>query len=258
MFLALAAGVARWPVFLVLGLAPLAALKWARPRPLAEAPKLPLGRRERLAAMLILGAYGVWYLVNALAPETLADGLTYHLGLPYEFVRLGGFPSRITFYGIMPQGMEMLYTMAFAFGRGPAARLVELAFFLATLPLILRLGRRLGMSDLAALVAAVLYFSRAGGGPDRRHLVQRRGRGLLHPGGLLPAAGVARYFGRSLRWPWPVWRRVLLRHQVPGHLQRGCGAGCSCSGGGGRRRPLCFGCRGRAGHGAVDLARHAC
>ena len=103
-------------------------------------------------------AYGVWYLVNALAPETIADGITYHLGLPNEYLRLGGFPDHITFYDVVPQGMEMLYTVAFAFGRHAAAKLVEFAFFLATIPLIFRVGRRLGATDLACLVAAVFYF----------------------------------------------------------------------------------------------------
>ena len=52
----------------------------------------------------------------------------------------------------------MLYTVAFAFGRHAAAKLVEFAFFLATIPLIFRVGRRLGATDLACLVAAVFYF----------------------------------------------------------------------------------------------------
>jgi 4-amino-4-deoxy-L-arabinose transferase-like glycosyltransferase len=82
----------------------------------------------------------------------------YHLGLPYEYVRLGGFPNRITFYDVVPQGIEMLYTAAFAFGRHSAAKLVEFAFFVATLPLFFRIARRLGLSDLAALLAAVFYF----------------------------------------------------------------------------------------------------
>src|ERR1035441_1806336 len=110
------------------------------------------------AGWVVFGAYGVWYLVNALAPETIADGITYHLGLPREYLRLGGFPDHITFYDVVPQGMEMLYTVAFSFGRHAAAKLVEFAFFLATLPLIFRVGRRLGASDLACLVAAVFYF----------------------------------------------------------------------------------------------------
>jgi len=103
-------------------------------------------------------AYGVWYLVNALAPETWPDGITYHLGLPAEYVRIGGFPGRITFFDMVPQGMEMLFTMAFAFGRHSAAKLVEFGFLAATPTLLLRVGRRLGLPDRASLVAAVFYF----------------------------------------------------------------------------------------------------
>ena len=89
-------------------------------------------------AGVIFGMYGLWYFVNALAPEIMPDGITYHLGLPYEYVRLGGFPDRIAFYDLVPQGMEMLYTVAFAFGRHSAAKLVEFSLFLGTLPLIFR------------------------------------------------------------------------------------------------------------------------
>ena len=70
---------------------------------------------------LIFGAYGIWYLVNALAPETVADGITYHLGLPREYLRLRGFPEHTTFYDVVPQGMEMLFTVAYSIGRHAAA-----------------------------------------------------------------------------------------------------------------------------------------
>jgi len=160
-FLVVLAGVAAWPAFLVLGVAACGVgLTWARRQDQAADPPAygSLNSRECLIAMVIFGAYGLWYLVNAAAPETLPDGLGYHLGLPFEYNRLHGFPSRMTFFDAVPQGMEMLYTMAYAFGRHSAARLVEFAFFLATPPLIFRIARQLGMSDLAALVAAVSYF----------------------------------------------------------------------------------------------------
>ena len=156
-FLALLANAAHWVVFLAAGGAAVAALKWVRRVPLSEPAKAPLGRAH-IAACLILGLYAAWYFVNALAPEILADGITYHLGLPYEYVRLGGFPDRIAFFDMAPQGMEMLYAVAFAFGRHSAAKLVEFGFFLASLPLIFRVGRRLGIGDLASLTAAAFYF----------------------------------------------------------------------------------------------------
>jgi len=152
-FLLLTFHLAHWGVFLGFGAAAIfAAWRLRGPLPAQDAIRIPP------AACFVFLPSGVWCLVNALAPETIADGITYHLGLPREYLRLGGFPDHITFYDVVPQGMEMLYTVAFAFGRHAAAKLVELTFFLATIPLIFRLGRRLGAGDLACLVAAVFYF----------------------------------------------------------------------------------------------------
>ncbi|HXB72930.1 MAG TPA: glycosyltransferase family 39 protein [Candidatus Acidoferrales bacterium] len=156
-FLCLLLNVGHWAVYLGIGLAALAALVRFRPVALGDPVKAPLGKAW-IAAGIVFGAYGVWYFVNALAPETTPDGVTYHLGLPYEYVRLGGFPDHIAFYGMVPEGMEMLYTVAFAFGRHSAAKLVEWSFFVATLPLIFRISRRLGMPDRGGLVAAIFYF----------------------------------------------------------------------------------------------------
>jgi 4-amino-4-deoxy-L-arabinose transferase-like glycosyltransferase len=144
-------------ILLAAGAASIAMLKWFRRVPLTDPVKAPLGKAW-VAAAAVFGAYGVWYFVNALAPETSPDGITYHLGLPAAYLRLGGFPGRITFFDLVPQGMEMLFTVAFALGRHSAAKLVEFGFFIATLPLILRMGRRLGVGDLGSLVAAVAYF----------------------------------------------------------------------------------------------------
>jgi 4-amino-4-deoxy-L-arabinose transferase-like glycosyltransferase len=156
-FFLLLAGAGRWYVFVALGAVAIACWRIFPRSPLDEAVKRPLGKGW-IAAAAIFGAYGIWYFVNTLAPEIQADGMSYHLGLPYEYVRLGGFPRRITFYDLVPQGMEMLYTVAFAFGRHSAAKLVEFAFFLATLPLFFRIARRLGLGEMAALLAAVFYF----------------------------------------------------------------------------------------------------
>src|ERR1035437_9208978 len=161
-FLLLLFHLAPWGAFLALGAAAILAA-WRGAITNSGAPPAHDPIRIPRPAWVIFAAYGVWYLVNALAPETIADGITYHLGLPNEYLRLGGFPDHITFYDVVPQGMEMLYTVAFSFGRHAAAKLVEFAFFLATLPLIFRVGRRLGVAnlaatDLASLVAAVFYF----------------------------------------------------------------------------------------------------
>lgn len=157
-FLLLVLHLGWWPAYLAVGLAPLAALPFLRRTRLQDAAVEPLGRYGRIAAGVIFAAYGVWYLVNAMVPETSADGITYHLGLPFDYTRLGRFPDRFTFYDALPQGMEMLFTMAFAFGRHSAAKLVEFGFLAATPTLLLRIGRRLRLPDRASLVAAVFYF----------------------------------------------------------------------------------------------------
>ena len=151
-FLLLLANAASLPVFL--GLAAVSCV---------AAWRIGTGKTERLQrppwiGIGIFAAFGLWYLVNALAPETTPDGITYHLGLTREYVRLGGFPDRVTFYDLVPQGMEMLYTVAFALGRHAAAKLVEFGFFVAGVPLILRIGPRLGMSTVQSLLVAVFYF----------------------------------------------------------------------------------------------------
>jgi hypothetical protein len=110
--------------------------------------RIPLRRGRIGSSVYLAGAalafYGALYLINALAPELEPDARMYHLGLTSEYVRLGGFPSRVGFYEMLPQGFEMLFVPAFAFGRHSAARLVHCAFLLATVPLMLRIGRRLG------------------------------------------------------------------------------------------------------------------
>jgi hypothetical protein len=152
-FLLLLCHLAHWGAFLALGIVSIVA-GWRFGSAQANSEPIRIPR----PAWIVFAAYGIWYLVNALAPEIFADGITYHLGLPAEYLRLGGFPDRPTFYELIPQGMEMLYTVAFSFGRHAAAKLVEFAFFLGTVPLFFRIARRLGLPDLAALVAAIFYF----------------------------------------------------------------------------------------------------
>ena len=151
-FVLLLCGWAGWRAFLCVGIVAVGAGWFWRAGRTTQSDSPPH------IGSLILLPYFVWYFVNALAPETAADGVTYHLGLPLEYLRTGGFPGHVTFYGVIPQGMEMLYTMAFAFGRHSSAKLVEFAFFAATLPLIFRVGRQLGLSGRASLFAAVFYF----------------------------------------------------------------------------------------------------
>ena len=107
---------------------------------------------------LILAAYGLLYLIYALAPEIQPDAFGYHLRLVSEYVRLAAFSSRIGFYDMLPQGMEMLFVPAFALGGASAAKLVHLGALCATVPLIREIARESGLTDRIGSVAAVLFF----------------------------------------------------------------------------------------------------
>jgi hypothetical protein len=54
--------------------------------------------------------------------------------------------------------MEMIFLFAFEMGRHSAAKLANFGFFLATIPLMLELGRRFGLTDRVSGAAAALYF----------------------------------------------------------------------------------------------------
>jgi 4-amino-4-deoxy-L-arabinose transferase-like glycosyltransferase len=159
-FLLLLAGVGDRLSFGLLGAVCLAVFWWLRhgaPR-LADPVKAHADRASIYVAGAALACYGLLYLINALAPELEPDAIAYHLGLTSEYVRLGGFPDRVGFYGMVPQGLEMLFVPAFAFGQHSAAKLVHYAFLLASVPLILGIARRLALPDRVGVAAGVLYF----------------------------------------------------------------------------------------------------
>ncbi|MGH9721349.1 MAG: hypothetical protein ACRD8O_14150 [Bryobacteraceae bacterium] len=150
-FALLVCGVATWPAFAILGLTAV----WCGRR-----FRLPSGLEGRppILHSLILAVYAVFYLICTLAPEIQPDGFTYHLGLAAEYARLGAFPSRVAFFEMLPQGMEMLYLPAFLTGGQSAAKLVNFGFLAATVPLIVSIARRLELPEPAPWTAAALYF----------------------------------------------------------------------------------------------------
>jgi hypothetical protein len=112
----------------------------------------------RITAIAIFGVFGAFYLANAMAPEMSPDGSTYHLGLVARYLREGGFrPITDNFYASLPQGVEMLYLFAFAFGRHSSAALIHLAFTIALALMLVFYGRRFGFGQ-AGLSAAVVVF----------------------------------------------------------------------------------------------------
>lgn len=116
-------------------------LRWTRPPWLA----------------LVFLPFAVLYAVNALAPPIQPDAVTYHLGLPAEWLRLHGFAPRIGFYEMLPLGLETLFVPAIAVGGYSAASLFHLLLLGATVPLLWHTGQLLGLSREAAAGASALY-----------------------------------------------------------------------------------------------------
>ncbi len=107
---------------------------------------------------LLYVTYGLLYLGNALLPETSPDGVAYHVALAARYLRAHHFPRITTnFTASYPEGMEMLFLFAFAFGKHTAAAMVHLLFLLVTPLGMLAYGRRIGL-PVAGVVGALLFF----------------------------------------------------------------------------------------------------
>lgn len=149
---------ARKGVFLWVGLAVIALA--IRFRPEAAKPLPPMAVRLPLKALAgaIFAVFGVLYFFNALAPESSPDGATYHLGLVARYLRERGFqPITDNMYANLSQGLEMLFLVAYSFGRHSSAALVHFTFALALGAMMVLYGRRFGLSK-AALYGALFTF----------------------------------------------------------------------------------------------------
>jgi hypothetical protein len=149
---------ARLAVFLAGGAAVMCWAVWeARkdtPRP--ALPGLPLAWRVIFG--VVFAAFLACYFCNALAPEISPDGSSYHLGNVARDWRNQGFDWHYqSIYSSLAQGMEMLFLVAFAIGRHPAAAMVHMAFQ-AALPLLMQCyGRRFGFPRAGACAALLIY-----------------------------------------------------------------------------------------------------
>jgi hypothetical protein len=150
---------ARKGVFLWGGLAVIAWAGW-RARRQPRRRELPAVSHAWLALFFVIfTAFFIAYFFNALAPEVSPDGSGYHLGNVARCWQQHGFVwDYHSMYAYLSQGLEMLFLVAFCFGRHPAAAMVHFAF-LAALPLLMACyGRRFGFPR-AALFGAILVFA---------------------------------------------------------------------------------------------------
>jgi Dolichyl-phosphate-mannose-protein mannosyltransferase len=145
---------------LVGGIAAIVVAIWRARRAAESRRTLPAIRLDWLVLFsVVFSAFGIYYFFNAMAPEVSPDGSGYHLGNVARTLRHHGFDWNFhSMYAYLSQGAEMLFLVAFAFGRHSAAALVHFAF-LCTLPLLMVCyGRRFGFPK-AALFAALLVFA---------------------------------------------------------------------------------------------------
>jgi hypothetical protein len=125
-FLLCVAGIAYPAVFFAVGLVPLVA---SRPHTWFGKSKGSVRRPIHWALLFLFALFAVVYLCYAMAPEASPDGSAYHLGLVSRYLREHGF-HRITtnIYANLSQGVEMLFLLAFAFGKHSVAFLLSLCW----------------------------------------------------------------------------------------------------------------------------------
>src|SRR5207244_449658 len=97
----------------------------------------PLPRLPPLWSVAFWAVFAVFtwlYLGHALAPETSADAVSYHVALVARYAREHHFPHITTnIYANLSEGIEMLFLYAFTIGKHSAAAMCEFLFLL-TLP----------------------------------------------------------------------------------------------------------------------------
>lgn len=163
-FCTLALGVARKGVFLALGVAILGAAVWRGAHRQASESLPPLSTGAKKLFWTVFVAFTLFYFLAAMSPETSPDGSSYHLGLVARYLRQHGFGHITTnMYANVSQGVEMLFTFAFAFGKHSAAALVHFTFLVALAFLILNYGRRIGRPWTGVGAALLVYASPVAG-----------------------------------------------------------------------------------------------
>lgn len=128
---------------------------------------IAVGLRARLGGEPFPELAGVWkwlfgatfailtiiYFFNATDPEPLPGSLTRLLSI---VDRAHGFQSGAP--AAVPEGIDLLFLYAFAFGRNSAAALVNLGLLISLALLVLCYGRRIG-HPVVGVVAAILTYA---------------------------------------------------------------------------------------------------
>src|SRR5258708_29655119 len=154
-----AAGLAHRGVFLAAGLVIIVLALWrGAHRFSGDAPLAPLPRYWKIVFGLLYTVFGLLYLGNAMLPEASPDGVAYHVAYPASYLAAHHFPRITTsLYAGYPEGVEMLFLFAYAFGKHTAAAVLHLLFTLITPLGMLAYGSRIG-SPVTGVAGALLFF----------------------------------------------------------------------------------------------------
>ncbi|MBI4908920.1 MAG: hypothetical protein HY820_35195 [Acidobacteria bacterium] len=139
---------AKPPILIMVALIAAAPVVWLRPAIHIAAPKW---------VWPIAAIYGGLYFLYALTPEVQSDALHYHLWLATQTQSTGGFPSLISFYNVLPQGMETLFALAYVIGGEQAAKLLHLACLFGCVTLMPWIAARLGLAESTGWIAGLLF-----------------------------------------------------------------------------------------------------
>jgi Dolichyl-phosphate-mannose-protein mannosyltransferase len=120
----------------------------------------PLSGGLKLLYGTIFTLFTVLYFFHAWAPESSADGSSYHLGLVARYLRAHGFEQVTTnMYASLSEGVEMLFFPAFSIGKHSSAALVHFAFLVSLAMAMFAYGRRIGRPWVGAAGALLVYAS---------------------------------------------------------------------------------------------------
>jgi hypothetical protein len=139
-------------IFLAVG--SLVLLFWLKSR------RIPAVRLHKSANFLLLPftAFFILYFFNSMAPEASPDGAAYHLGFVSRYLREHGFHSMTwNMYASLSQGIEMLFLIAFSFGKHSAAAMVHFVFMLALVWQMFVYASRSGFAVLGACAALLVF-----------------------------------------------------------------------------------------------------
>lgn len=121
---------------------------------------MPVPQLWKWAFAIVFLTFAFLYFINALAPETSPDGSAYHIPIAARYYRAHGF-ERVTWnmYFNLSQGVELLFVMAFAFGRHSATALTHFSFLLALPFLMVSYARRYGFAAAGTAAALIVFVS---------------------------------------------------------------------------------------------------